>query len=216
MEMNYDHYWGARGASGFRPRYVIFLDWVESGSSVLEFGSGDGYLGELMHTKKQIRYLATDISDTALTRARERGLATEVVNATDIASLKKRFRDREFDYVIMTEFLEHIMNSEEVLREALRIARTAVLVSIPNTAYWRYRLDLLRGNFPKQWIVFPYEHVRFWSHTDFVKTIGELGLTVEKFKASNGKKILRDWWPNLFGFQICYYLPAGRQVSAKP
>ncbi|OGN29979.1 MAG: hypothetical protein A3A33_01500 [Candidatus Yanofskybacteria bacterium RIFCSPLOWO2_01_FULL_49_25] len=206
MENIYNNYWRERGKSGHRPRYDIFLDWMDAGSSALEFGSGDGYLGAYLKEKKSITYLATDISETAIAGARARGLETEVVNASDTDFLKKRFADKEFDYVIMTEFLEHIVNSEEVLMEAIRIARKAVLVSVPNSAYWRYRLQLLFGNFPKQWAVFPHEHVRFWSIADFLKTVGGLGLRVEKMKASNGKKVLRDIWPNLFGFQICYLI----------
>ena len=206
MDNPYDHYWKTRGVSGHRPRYRIFLDWVKPKSRILEFGAGDGYLGDLMQKERQAEYLATDISEAGLATARSRGVPTEVLNASDVASLRKRFPDHSYDYVIMTEFLEHIVNSEDVLKEAIRIARVGVLVSIPNSAYWRYRLQLLFGNFPKQWAIFPYEHVRFWSVTDFLETVRSLGFQVNQYRASNGKKPLRDWWPNLFGFQICYYI----------
>ncbi len=206
MADSYEHYWAKRGKSGWRPRYKIFFDWVEKGSSILEFGSGDGYLGEYLTEQKKVSYLATDLSKNALDVARERGLQTEIVNASDVSFVRKRFTDASYDYVIMTEFLEHIVNSEDVLMEAVRIARKGVLITIPNSAYWRFRLQLLFGNFPVQWAIFPHEHVRFWSVEDFLKTVDQLGLRVEKIKSSNGKKILRDIWPNLFGLQICYFI----------
>lgn len=203
---NYDSYWEARGMSGHRPRYDIFLGWVRPGSNVLEFGAGDGYLGALMQKERQTTYRATDISEPGLATARSRGVPTELLDASDIPLLKKRFPDQSYDYVVMTEFLEHIVNSEEVLREAIRIARVAVLVSVPNSAYWKFRLQLLRGRFPKQWAYSPSEHVRFWSIPDFFETVRGLGFQIHECRASNGRRPLRDWWPNLFGFQICYYI----------
>ena len=116
MNNSYDHYWKIRGTSGSRPRYGIFLDWVAPGSSVLEFGAGDGYLGALMQKERQATYLATDISEAGLATARDRGVPTEAINASDVTMLRKRFSNDAYDYVIMTEFLEHIVNSEEVLQ----------------------------------------------------------------------------------------------------
>ena len=202
MKDFYENYWKIRGKAGFRPRYRIFSEWIENGSSVLDIGCGEGHLGQFLIENNHADYTGCDISEAALEIAKGRGLKTINLPVDD----KLNFPDKSFDYVILSEFLEHIVNSEEVLKEAMRIAKLAVLVSIPNSAYWKFRLELLFGSSPKQWVISPKEHLRFWSISDFNKTINSLGFKIEKTKASNGKKVLRDIWPNLFCFLPCFYV----------
>jgi len=185
-----------------RPRYAIFSNWIESGSSLLDIGCGDGYFGEFLVGNKKIDYTGCDISEKALKTAKERGLDVFQCKLED----KIDFPDDSFDYVVMSEFLEHIVNSEKILEEAGRISKKGVLVSIPNIAYWKFRFQLLLGCFPKQWAVAPEEHLRYWSVKDFINTADSLGFKIREIKSSNGRKILRDFWPNLFGFQVCFYL----------
>jgi hypothetical protein len=71
---------------------------------------------------------------------------------------------------------------------------------------WRHRLELLRGTFPRQWLVDPREHLRFWSVRDFEQAVQGLGFRVAAREASNGRPPLRQLWPNLFGLQVCFRL----------
>ena len=201
MKDFYEDYWDKRGESGYRPRYKIFYNWIEDSSGVLELGCGDGYFGQMLKDK-DVDYTGCDISEKALKIAKERGLDVFQRKLED----KVGFPDDSFDYVVMSEFLEHVVDSEKLLKEAGRIARKGVLVSIPNIAYWKFRLQLFGGHFPKQWAVSPEEHLRYWSVKDFENTAVSLGFKVKEVRPSNGRKILRDWWPNLFGFQVCFYL----------
>ena len=203
MKTFYENYWKERGRSGNRPRYRIFSQWIDEGSKVLDIGCGDGYFGEFLVNNKRVDYTGSDISDTALQAAKSRGLN---VISLDASNDLDRFAPGSFDFIVMSEFIEHIPNSEEVLRIAGRVAKKGVLISIPNIAYWKFRLQLLFGNFPKQWAVAPEEHLRYWSVDDFKKTVKSISFEIKEIKASNGKKILRDIRPNLFGFQVCFYL----------
>lgn len=203
MKIFYENYWKKRGRSGDRPRYHIFSEWIEKGSKVLDIGCGDGYFGEFLLKNKDIDYLGSDISDAALKAARDRGLN---IIQIDAANELGKFTSGSFDFVIMSEFIEHIPNSEEILKIARQIAKKGVLVSVPNIAYWKFRLQLLMGSFPKQWVFAPEEHLRYWSVNDFKKTAENAGFEVKEIRSSNGRKILRDIWPNLFGFQVCFYL----------
>jgi methionine biosynthesis protein MetW len=117
------------------------------------------------------------------------------------------FSDDSFDYCVASEALEHIVHSEDALRELVRVARRAVLISVPNTGYWYDRWQLLIGRFPVQWVKFPWEHVRFWSVTDFHQMLAGLGLQATKVEAGSGRRWIRDWWPALFAHQVCYYIP---------
>ncbi len=205
MKDFYNNYWKTRGSTKYCQRYEIFANWIKDGASVLDVGCGDGYFGEyLTKEKKNIKYLGCDISEEALKIAKQRGLSTLLLDAVNGGL--GAFKDNSFDVVVMSEFVEHIINSEEILKEAARIAKKGVLISTPNVAHIRSRVALLFGRFPKQWAIAPWEHLRYWSAIDFAEIIKSIGLNLKELKAANGKKFLRDWWPNLFGLQICYFI----------
>jgi methionine biosynthesis protein MetW len=203
----YEDYWRLRGASGSRPRYEIFCSWIEPGAAILDVGCGDGMLGELLRKHRGVDYVGCDIAEAALELCRDRGFEAIRLDVTEgFGSLESR----RFDYVVLSEFLEHVASAERVLMQAAALAERAALVSIPNIAYWRHRLELLRGTFPRQWLADPREHLRFWSVRDFEQTVRGLGFRVTAREASNGRPWLRQLRPNLFGLQVCFRLELDR------
>jgi len=205
MKDFYENYWKIRGGTEYCPRYEIFSKWIGDDASVLDIGCGDSYFGEyLVEKKKNIKYLGCDISEEALKMAKQRNLDVIILDAAKGELIA--FKDNEFDFVVMSELIEHVVHSEDILKEAARIAKKGVLVSTPNVAHIRSRAALLFGRFPKQWGIAPWEHLRYWSAIDFVEIIKSVGLNLKELKAANGKRILRDLWPNLFALQICYFI----------
>jgi methionine biosynthesis protein MetW len=196
----YDHYWTARGPSKHKYRFNVLSEWVAPGSMVLDVGCGDGYLAAFIRDCKKCTVSGLDVSSVAVQRARERGISA--VQGDLEARLP--FDDGQFDYVIASEVIEHIIHSEELVREMVRISCSDILLTIPNSAFWKYRLSLMLGRFPKQWIVYPYEHVRFWSVSDFKNTLRSLGLRLVEVRAGSGRRWLRDIWPSMFAEQVCY------------
>ncbi len=148
--------------------------------------------------------MGCDISEEALKMAKQRNLDVMILDAAK--GELSAFKDNIFDFVVMSELIEHVVHSEDILKEAARIAKKGVLVSTPNVAHIRSRAALLFGKFPKQWVIAPWEHLRYWSVIDFAEIVKSIGLNIKELKAANGKKFLRDWWPNLFGLQVCLYL----------
>ena len=51
------------------------------------------------------------------------------------------FKDNQFDIVILSQTLQAMQNIETILQEMLRVGKEAV-VSFPNFAYWRNRMQL--------------------------------------------------------------------------
>ncbi len=198
----YDQYWSGRKEKSDRYRYKIFLSWIKPGTKVLDVGCGDGYLGALLKEKNHCDVTCLDISEPALKMAKERGLKTVMADIQD--SLP--FQDGSFDYVIATEVVEHIPFSEALLEEIKRVSRKYLIISIPNIAFWKYRLQLLQGRFPKQWVLQPFEHLHFWSVSDFKDMLGSLSIDIEEIKAGSGRRYIRDIWPNLFASQVCFKL----------
>ena len=109
-----------------------------------------------------------------------------------------------FHHVVMSEVLEHVQNPEELLLLAWSLCRKTLWVTFPNIAYFPHRLRLLAGKFPVQWVVFPGEHLRFWSIPDFRHWLQQLHLPIATLSASNGITLLglHRLWPNLLANQI--------------
>ncbi len=196
----YNSYWDKRTKADFRYRYNVFLSWIKEGKKVLDIGCGDGYLAKMVKDKKNCDVTAIDISDTVIERVKKLGIKALVANIED----NLPFEDNSFDYVIATEVIEHLAFSEEAIKEMVRVSRQYILLSIPNIAHFKHRLTLLMGNFPKQWVINPVEHLRYWSVSDFKKTINDLNLKIVDIKAGSGRRYLRDIWPNLFAEQVCF------------
>lgn len=168
---------------------------------VLDFGCGTGELLSELKSMSDICEVGIDISVLATEQARQRG-----VNAVSFYLQKEEdlLQLGHFNVAIATEVLEHIQTAEMVLIALSRVA-DKVLVSIPNTGYFAYRLRLLAGRFPRQWIIHPAEHVRFWTLADFRVTVQVTGYQIIKVCGIAGGRLGR-WWPSLFAPDLFFVL----------
>ena len=131
--------------------------------SILEIGSGWG--NNLTFFKdKGFSYVGVDISQTAVDAAKKKGVNAKVFDLFN-DDMKKL---GDFDYITMFEVLEHIPNAEEAMLKIKDAFKSKTcFFSIPNTGSLYDRARLLIGRFPKQWVVHPSEHLRFWTLNDF-------------------------------------------------
>ena len=196
--IDYADYWHIRGLHAFQPRFQIFADAIDSGATVLDIGCGDGSLLEYLAGTRGIRGYGVDVSEEAVRLAKTRG-----VDAT-VANILHWDLEQKYDYIILSEVLEHLINPERVIVKVRDHFRQRLLISIPNIGYYRHRLRLMFGRFPVQWEWHPAEHLRYWTVTDFVEWLSELGLQVVSLQASNGLPLLFRYFPNLFGDQIVF------------
>lgn len=94
--------------------------------SILDVGAGSGFLSnELVARGKSV--VAVDISEVALAKV---NAPTLKLSADHLAGVD----DRSFDLVLCTEMLEHLdeQTYRGALREFNRVARSAILITIPN------------------------------------------------------------------------------------
>jgi methionine biosynthesis protein MetW len=204
---DYDEYWRLRGLKlrrHLREREELFIDWVKEGSKVLDIACGDAPVLLELKQQKNCQVEGSDISPLILSEQEKHNIPTFVSNISS-----EDFKlEKQYDYVILSELLEHLVHPEKFLGK-IRHNTKYLIISIPNSAFYRYRTDfLVRGRFFTQWVHHPSEHVRFWSHIDFLDWLKALDLEVVKCEASNGLRIgpikLFNFWKNLFGHQICY------------
>lgn len=203
-KLDYDTYWKTRGFEierTLRPREQMILEWIPSGSKILDVGCGNSRLPIALRDKG-CEVTVADVSQTVLAGFEEHGIRTKKI---DLENVQELMSVGDYDGIVMSEVLEHLRFPEDVLG-ALRDRTKRFYISIPNSAFYRYRLHLLFcGRFFTQWVFHPSEHLRFWSHIDFLDWLNAQGLIVERFQASNGfgRRFMR-WLPNVFGHQICY------------
>ena len=131
--------------TGSLARARVIAAWIEPGAAVLDAGCGDGAVARYLVDTRGSRVRGVDNARGALEKCATRGITAD-----------RRDLDREplawpepVDYVLLLEVLEHLARPHLVLREAAALARRGVIVSIPNSGFLPYRLQLLRGVFPR-------------------------------------------------------------------
>jgi len=203
---DYEAYWDSRDENNicglsYKDIIVLCTEEIHDADRVLDFGCGAGtLLCELSHNR-QINGLGLDVSELAVKNAKENGVNANVFSLEDPDGL---IQFGHFDLAITTEVLEHVQQAEMVLI-ALSKVSDRVLVSIPNTGYIGYRLRLLAGRFPRQWIIHPAEHVRFWTCADFKFTAKVTGYEIIKICGVAGGQ-LGKWWPSIFAPDLFFIL----------
>ncbi len=206
--IDYSDYWRDRGFEinkKLKEREVIMLAMTPKDARVFDIGCGNSRLPLALKEKGCIVEVG-DVSPIVLDGFKKAGIGASVIDLNELKNLKIG----KYDIVIMSEVLEHMSNPEEII-SALKSHTDYFLLTIPNSAFYPFRLRLFfSGRALKQWVHHPSEHVRFWSHSDFLEWLEVQGLRVEAARASNGLSVkgfmpfLKNLWPNLFGHQIVY------------
>lgn len=158
--------------------YVAIYDLVSPGTRVLDVGCGDGVLGGRLKEAKNCDIIGMDMSQEAVRKARQNGI--EAV----IGDIEKPFdfADDSFDYAILCNILEHLVDPMATLKESLRVSRRGVIISTPNFAVYPARVELALGRFPRvplfghKW--YASQHIRLCSFHDFKHVLKELNFNV--------------------------------------
>ncbi len=164
-----------------RTDHKYILEMIKPGSNVLDLGCGDGELLSLLIKHKNCRATGIEIDEKAIYKCVERGVT---VSHGDIDSGLSDYSDKRFDYVILNESLQEILNPEQVIAEALRVGRK-VIVGIPNFCSLFARLQILflgrvpvTKGLPYKWYNTP--NIRFLSLKDFRDFCNERNILVEQ------------------------------------
>jgi methionine biosynthesis protein MetW len=198
---DYEAYWRDRAPGGLQPRFILLGDQLPDGASLLDVGCGDGAMLAYLVERKKIRGLGIDVSATAVEAAGRRGVEARVETLQEIAA---RAGEGAFEHVVMSEVIEHVAEPEAWVKLGMSLARDALWLTFPNIGYFPHRARLAAGRFPVQWVVFPGEHLRFWTVSDFGDWLAALGFPNAHYFPSNGIVLggLHRRWPNLLANQI--------------
>lgn len=114
---------------------------------MLDVGCGDGRLARaIKHLLPQTAVHGCDLSAAALDRAQ--GLDRHYAVDLNVEHVPES--DGSFDLVVASEVLEHLIEPGRAVAEFHRVLRPGghVLITVPNVAFWRCRVEALRGGVP--------------------------------------------------------------------
>lgn len=146
-------------------RHIAAL--VPPGSRVLDLGCGNGELLAHLQRERGCTGYGVEIDDANLLECVKRGVNAIQLNLEDGLSI---FEDQSFDVVLQLETLQHLRNTELMLKETARVGRIGI-VSFPNFAHWANRLQVLMGRMPVTRVL-PYQwydtpNIRVGTYADF-------------------------------------------------
>lgn len=208
IKKHYEDYWGNKNEdeefNGYE-RNLILPGLFKAGEKVLDLGCGDGAVGAYLQKNIGVNIVCADISKTALSKAKNKGLKTVLLNA----EIKLPFKNSEFDKVFWGDNVEHLFSPEDTLKEIKRVLKNdgKLILSCPNLGYWRYRIYfLLKGCIPdtewtgkKPW---SWSHIRFFNTAilkEFLFSGGFLAKDVVGINRRFPDKLLLYLSPAMFG-----------------
>lgn len=148
------------------------------GGRVLDVGCGSGALLARLAGRAGHR---AGIELSAQAAAEASKVADEVVNLPVIGPLP--FAPASFDVVVCADILEHLADPAAALATVAALCRPggAVVISVPNVAFWQARMRLLVGVWRYEPTgLFDTGHLRFLTRATLVELVEGAGLRVER------------------------------------
>ena len=186
----------------------VIAELVPTGSHVLDLGCGDGALLALLREQRGCSGYGVELDDAQVQQCIKRGVNVIQRNLEEGLSI---FADGAFDVVLQLDTLQNLRNTEQMLRETVRVARIGI-VSFPNFAHWPNRLSVLQGRMPVTKVL-PYQwydtpNIRVGTHADFDLLARKNALRVlDSFGLQDGRVVRR--WPNLLASTAVFKFERG-------
>lgn len=115
--------------SPFKLRLIDRL--IDEGSSVLDIGCGDGTLLHHLANARNVQGQGIEISEKAIELARLKGIKVDRVSITE-----EDFKlDGTYDYMILSEVLEHLPKPEEVMQRVKGRFTKHLIITLPNSGF---------------------------------------------------------------------------------
>ena len=186
-----------------RPDLATIAQWVAPNARVLDLGCGDGMLLRYLWKERGSHGYGVEIDDAKVGASVRNDVN---VLQMDLESGLSAFGDGSFDYVILSQTLQAMRHTEDIMREMVRVGREAI-VSFPNFGHWSGRLQVVKGrmpvseSLPHAWYNTPNLHL--CTIADFEDLAAKLGVRVlERVVLHKGEAV--SFLPNLFGSLAIY------------
>ena len=186
-----------------RADFSTIAGWIAPNARVLDLGCGDGSLFAYLRESRGVHGYGIEIDDTGVLASIGNGVN---VIQSDLESGLAGFEDQTFDCVILSQTLQAVRHTEEIVLEMLRVGREAI-VTFPNFGHWSHRLQVLRGrmpvssSLPYQWYDTPNIHLCTVADFDAF-CLGHAFRVLDRVVLHDARRV--TVWPNLFGALAIY------------
>ena len=202
-EVSTPAYLPSAAAAAGRADFATIAAWIARGARVLDLGCGDGSLLAYLSRERGATGYGIEIDDAGVLACIGNGVN---VLQSDLESGLAGFDDASFDCVILSQTLQAMRHTEDIVNEMLRVGREAV-VTFPNFGHWSHRVQILRGrmpvstSLPYQWYDTP--NIHLCTVADFDAFCAARAFRVlERVVLRNGRSV--RILPNLLGSLAIY------------
>lgn len=199
MNKFYEDYWSKKEVlEDFHYKWPVLKKFIPNkiGISVLDFGCGKGtILTEMKKLNSGAKFYAIDVSKKALEFIKKKDKKTVFRLIEDGGKLP--FKNNFFDFVIASDVLEHVYNTENAFKEISRVLKKngQILISVPYNGIFKRTIVAL---FFFDIIYEPSTpHIRSYTKNNLEKYLKKNGIKTQKvgyygrfFPFSNGIYIL--------------------------
>jgi len=191
-----------------RADFSTIAGWIAPKARVLDLGCGDGSLFAYLRESRAATGYGIEIDDEGVLASIGNGVN---VIQSDLESGLAGFDDQSFYSVILSQTLQAMRHTEQIVLEMLRVGREAI-VTFPNFGYWAHRWQVVRGrmpvsrDLPYQWYDTP--NIHLCTVADFDAFCRERSLRVlERVVLHETRRV--SALPNLFGSLAIYRFQRG-------
>ncbi len=182
---------------------------IDQNAKILDIGCGEGALIKKLEKNINAKTYGIELNPELARKAISNGLS--VIQGNAEKDLHK-YSNQSFDYVILSQTLQAMVNPKNVLFELLRIGSKAI-VSFPNFGHWKIRMQLMltgkmpvTEGLPYAWYDTP--NIHFFTIKDFEELCSKSKIIIEKSigLSSQGKQIKIKSGSNLFTNEAIFLL----------
>jgi len=166
---------------------------IKDQSRILDIGCGEGVLIQQLEKNLNAKVHGIEKNQELALKGIARGLN---ITHGDAAKDLSQYANQSFDYVILSQTLQAMVEPKKILKELLRVG-TKAIVSFPNFGHWKIRLQLLlfgkmpiTEGLPYSWYDTP--NIHFFTLKDFENLCKEMNIVIEDSigLTSKGKQFL--------------------------
>lgn len=164
---------------------VLIYDQIQEESCVLDVGCSCGALGKVLKENKKCDVYGFEYDIVAIKKAKMLNVYNQI-HQVDLNTFEpEEYSDYygKFDYIVLADVLEHLMNPYESLQKLKQFLKTDgyFLMSIPNIAHSSIKTALLmdRWEYADTGLL-DRTHIKFFTAKTIQETLSKCGLSIDK------------------------------------
>jgi len=166
--------------TSIRKDWDLIESLIKNNSRILDIGCGEGDLIQQLEKNLAAKVHGIEKSKDLALKGIAKGLN---VTHGDAEKDLLQYANHSFDYVILSQTLQAMIEPKKILKELLRIGSKAI-VSFPNFGHWKIRFQLLFNGkmpitegLPYSWYDTP--NIHFFTLKDFQNLCNEMNIVIE-------------------------------------